>query len=510
MPGPGRGPRGARCLQSAGVTVYLDHAASTPLRPEVLAAMLPILQGDGANPSSPHEPGRRARRTLDEAHERMAAAIGAEARAIVFTGGGTEAINLAIKGAAWAGKAAGHRILTTAVEHKAVLESCLLLEKFGFEVHRLPVDRYGQVDPDDVTAALTDRTILVSLQLANNEVGTIQPLAELLARVRAISPALVHVDAVQAAAHLPIDVACPGRRPGLLRRPQGGGSQGRRGALDPAQRRPSCPRCTAAARSATDAPARRTWRGSVGMAVAFELAAAERPATRGCRARATRPPASGLLAVDGVELTGHAVDRLANSLSLIVRGIPGDDLVMALDLAGLACATGSACTTGSNEPSHVLAAMGYPAAEARCALRLSLGRTTSDADIATAGGLLPATIERLRAGGARLAGDGQLVVQRRPVPVGARVSVIAARSRSGRGWRRALPGARPGGHVRWRGLVGRRGAAGGGRVRRGRRLDASPRRRGRLQQHAIGPAAPWMQPRTRAAWPASWASPSTS
>jgi cysteine desulfurase len=388
-----------------GVSVYLDHAASTPLRAEVLAAMLPILQGDGGNPSSPHEPGRRARRTLDEAHERMAAAIGAEARAVVFTGGGTEAINLAIKGAAWAGKAAGHRILTTAVEHKAVLESCLLLEKYGFEVQRLPVDRYGQVDPDEVTTALTDRTILVSLQLANNEVGTIQPLAELIARVRAASPALVHVDAVQAAAHLPIDVGALGADLVSFAAHKVEGPKGV-GALWIRRSVAILPQLHGGSQERYRRAGTENVAGVLGMAVAFELAAAERPVTvAAVRERRDRLRA-GVLALEGIELTGHAIDRLANSLSLIVRGIPGDDLVMALDLAGLACATGSACTTGSNEPSHVLAAMGYPAAEARCALRLSLGRTTTDADIATAGGLLAATIERLRAGGARLAGDG--------------------------------------------------------------------------------------------------------
>ena len=192
------------------MTVYLDHAASAPLRPEALEQMLPHLTGVQANPSSPHGPGRRARMALDEAHERLGRAIGAEPRALVFTGGGTEAINLAIKGAAWAGKAEGHRIITAAIEHKAVLESCLLLEKYGFEIRKLPVDRYGRVDSDDLTAALTDKTVLVSVQLANNEVGTIQPVAELIERVRAGSGARVHIDAVQAAAWLPIDVGALG------------------------------------------------------------------------------------------------------------------------------------------------------------------------------------------------------------------------------------------------------------------------------------------------------------
>ena len=386
------------------MTVYLDHAASTPLRPEVLEAMLPILRGDGANPSSPHGPGRRARQALDEAHERFAHSIGAEARSVVFTSGGTEAINLAVKGAAWVGKAVGHRILTTAVEHKAVLESCLLLEKYGFDVTSLPVDRYGRLDPDELTAALTERTILVSLQLANNEVGTIQPLGELIERVRAVSRALIHVDAVQAAAHLPVDVADLGAdlvsfSGHKVEGPKGTGALWiRRGtAILPQQHGGSQERYR---RAGTEDVA-----GLVGMAVAFELAAAERSATTATLRDRRDRLRSALLAVEGVELTGHPVERLPGSLSLIVAGVPGDDLVMALDLEGLACSTGSACTTGSSEPSHVLLAMGYPPAEARCALRLTLGRTTSDADVTSAAELIPAVVARLRDGRSRLTGQ---------------------------------------------------------------------------------------------------------
>ncbi|MEO5918481.1 MAG: aminotransferase class V-fold PLP-dependent enzyme, partial [Candidatus Limnocylindrales bacterium] len=154
------------------MSVYLDHAATTPLRREALEAMLPYLTEQFGNPSSPHGWGRRARAALDEAHERVAAAIGASPREIVLTSGGTEALNLAIKGAAWAGKARGHRIVTTAVEHHAVLHPLRQLEKFGFETVELPVDRYGRLDPDTLSAALTDRTILVVLGHANNEVGT--------------------------------------------------------------------------------------------------------------------------------------------------------------------------------------------------------------------------------------------------------------------------------------------------------------------------------------------------
>src|SRR5262245_8242159 len=159
------------------MAIYLDHAATTPLRPEALEAMLPYLGGEFGNPSSPHGWGRRARAALDEAHERVAASLGAGPREVVLTSGGTEALNLGLKGAAWAGKARGHRILTTRVEHHAVLHPLQQLEKFGFEIVELAVDRYGRIDPDVVEAALNERTILVALGHANNEVGTIQPIA---------------------------------------------------------------------------------------------------------------------------------------------------------------------------------------------------------------------------------------------------------------------------------------------------------------------------------------------
>ena len=383
------------------MTVYLDYAASAPLRPEVLEQMLPHLTGEQANPSSPHAPGRRARAALDEAHERLAAAIGAEPRSLVFTGGGTEAINLGVKGAAWAGKAEGHRIITTAIEHKAVLESCLLLEKYGFEVRRLPVDRYGRVDPDDLSTALTEKTILVSLQLANNEVGTIQPIAELIERVRTGSRARVHLDAVQAAAWLPLDVSALDAdlvsfAAHKVEGPKGVGALWiRRGvAILPQVHGGSQERYR---RAGTENVA-----GAVGMAAAFGLASAERetvvPRVRSQRDRLR----DALLELPGVELTGHPTERLPNSMSVIVREVAGDDLVIGLDLEGIACSTGSACTSGSSEPSHVLSAMGYPPAEARGSLRVSTGRTTSDEEIEALLEALPPIIERQRHGSARL------------------------------------------------------------------------------------------------------------
>ena len=187
------------------MAVYLDHAATAPLRREALEAMLPYLTEHFGNPSSIHAAGRRARLGLDEARETVAHLLGARPREIVFTAGGTEADNLAVKGVAWAGSARGRRIVTTAVEHKAVLHACSVLERFGFGVTYLPVDRYGMVDPDAVANAIDDHTTLVSVMYANNEVGTIQPIREIgsICRERRV---LFHVDAVQAAGHLPLEV----------------------------------------------------------------------------------------------------------------------------------------------------------------------------------------------------------------------------------------------------------------------------------------------------------------
>jgi cysteine desulfurase len=377
------------------MAIYLDHAATTPLRPEALEAMLPYLTESFGNPSSIHGFGRRARAGLDEARERLAARLGAQPREIVFTSGGTEAINLALKGAAWAGKGRGHRIVTTAVEHHAVTHTLRYLEKFGFEVVTLGVDRYGRVDPDDVEAALTDRTILVAVQLANNEVGTIQPVAEIGRRVREHRGVVLAVDAVQAAPYVDINVAELGAHfvaiaGHKLEGPKGSGALWvRHGTHLLAQQHGGSQERHR--RAGTEDVA-----AAVGMAVAYDLACDERPATVRRLRRLRGKVSSALLAVSGTELTGHPTDRLPGHLSFIVRDTDGAAVVAALDLEGIACSTGSACTTGSTEVSHVLTAMAYPDEEARGSLRLSLGRTTSDADVDATAAIVPQVVERLR------------------------------------------------------------------------------------------------------------------
>ncbi len=386
------------------MAIYLDHAATTPLRREVLEAMLPVLAETFGNPSSAHDFGRRARAALDEARESVAHDLRADPREIVFTGGGSEAINLAIKGVAWAGRTRGHHLVTSAVEHEAVLHSARYLEKFGFEVTVLPVDRYGRVDPDELAAAISDRTILVSLQAVNNEVGTIQPIDELVRRARAQRHVLVHLDAVQAAPWMDLDVAAldvdllsiAGHK---LEGPKGiGALYVRRGTTLLAQQHGGPQERHR--RAGTENVA-----GAVGLAAALRLARQERGTVPG-RVRALRDRLrDAVLAVPGVELTGHPRDRIPGNLSVVVRDVDGQSLTLALDLAGIACSSGSACATGSTEPSHVLSAMGYPAEEARGALRLTLGRTTTEGEIEAACAVVPATIRRLREGAAALAAD---------------------------------------------------------------------------------------------------------
>jgi cysteine desulfurase len=386
------------------MAIYLDHAATTPLRSEVLEAMLPFLTEVYGNASSSHAFGRRARAALDDAHESIARRIGAEGREIILTSGGTEALNLGLKGAAWAGKAHGHRIVTSSVEHHAVGHTLKHLEKFGFEIVELPVDRYGRVDPDEVDASISDRTVLVAIMLANNEVGTIQPIAEIGRRVHAHRNVLFAVDAVQAAPHLEIDVAALGidllamsahkfegpkgvgalyLRHGthILAQQQGGAQERHR-------------------RGGTENVA-----GAVGMATAFELAVSERVETAKRLRRLRERLQKAILAVDGTELTGHPKERLPGHLSLIARDTDGTAVTVSLDLNGIAASVGSACTSGSTEVSHVLSAMGYPEEEARGAVRLTLGRTTSDAEIDEAARVIPPVIASMRLGSAAVHAD---------------------------------------------------------------------------------------------------------
>ncbi|HLA65463.1 MAG TPA: cysteine desulfurase family protein [Candidatus Saccharimonadales bacterium] len=381
------------------MSIYLDHAATTPLRPEVLSAMLPYLTDHFGNPSSIHAEGRMARQGLDEAREMVGRILGAKPREVVFTSGGSEADNLALKGAAWAASARGRHIVTSSVEHKAVMNTCSVLERSGFAVTYLPVDRYGRVDPADVSAAITERTTLISIMYANNEVGTLQPIAEIgaICRERRV---LFHTDAVQAGGMLPLDVDALGVDLLSLGAHKLYGPKGV-GALFVRQGTGLMPQIQGGAQERQRRAGTENVAGIVGFARALELAQGD-PAARdaeNARLAALRDRLiAEATAIAEVELTGHPTERLANNASFLAKGVEGGDLVAGLDLEGVAASTGSACTTGSTEPSHVLLAMGIGADLAHGSLRLSAGRDTTVSDVERALDAIRTVVARLREG----------------------------------------------------------------------------------------------------------------
>jgi cysteine desulfurase len=380
------------------MSIYLDHAATTPLRPEVLEAMLPYLTDHWGNPSSIHASGRRARQGLDDARERVARLLGAKPREILFTSNGTEADNLAVKGAAWAASGRGRRLVTSSIEHKAVLHSCGVLDRQGFQATYLPVDRYGRVEPADVAAAITDRTTLVSVMYANNEVGTIQPIAEIgaICRERRV---LFHVDAVQAAGFLPLDVDRLGVDLLSLGAHKLYGPRGA-GALFVRQGTALLPQLSGGSQERQRRAGTENVAAIVGFARAVELIQADAGARDVGNARLAGLRdglIAGLTALPGVSLTGHPAERLPNSASFAIDGIEGGDLVAALDLEGIEASTGSACTTGAVDPSHVLLSMGIDPELAHGSLRLTVGRSTTGDHVRRTIEVAAGVIERLRA-----------------------------------------------------------------------------------------------------------------
>ena len=372
------------------MAIYLDHAATTPIRPEVLEAMLPYLTEHQGNPSSIHASGRRARQALDEAREEVAGHLGAKPREIVFTASGTEADNLAVRGVAWAASAKGRHIVTSAVEHKAVLATTAVLERQGFEITAIGVDRHGRVDPDEIAAAITERTTLVSIQSANNEVGTLQPVAEIggICRARGVA---FHVDAVQSAAFGPPtpdawQATLVSLSAHKLYGPKGAGAlYVRRGTA-------MLPQLSGGAQERQRRAGTENVAAIAGFGAALRLAYVEPTPMASLRDRLI----ADATALEGVELTGHPTERLPNSASFVIEGVEGGDLVAALDLEGIETSTGSACTTGSVEPSHVLLAMGVGPELAHGSLRLTIGRTTSEAEIDRTLEVLAGAIARLR------------------------------------------------------------------------------------------------------------------
>ncbi len=376
--------------------IYLDYAATTPVHPEVFQAMKPYFQEIFGNPSSIHAMGQEAKRAVEGSRNILADFIGARPEEVVFTSGGTESDNYAIKGVAYANENRGNHIITSAIEHHAVLETCHFLEARGFKVTYLPVDKFGMVDPEAVKKAITPATILVSIMHASNEVGTIQPIAE-IGKITREAGVYLHTDAVQTLGHLPVNIhemnvdllSLSGHK---LYGPKGvgaifikkgtrivsfmhGGGQedGRRG-------------------STHNVP------GIIGLGKAVEIARKEMQEEELRLIRYREKLIKGLIQkIEFTHLNGHPKHRLPNNINVSIEFVEGEATLASLDFEGIYASTGSACSSESLEPSHVLTAMQIPAEKARCSLRFSLGKWTDEADIDRLLQVLPGIIIKLRA-----------------------------------------------------------------------------------------------------------------
>ena len=385
---------------SVSERIYLDHAATTPPDPRVIDAMLPYLRQFWGNPSSLYDEGQRARGAIDAARRTCAAILSARPNEIVFTSGGSESDNLALRGAAYGARERGDHIITSAIEHHAVLHAAEQLEREGFHVTYLPVDREGFVDPAALETAITERTTLVSLIYANNEVGTIQPLAELSRIAKARRPSvIVHTDAVQAAGYLDLDVNALGVDMLSLSSHKFYGPKGA-GLLYVRARTPFLPQILGGSQERNRRAGTENVPGIVGMAAALALAAEERERrTEHSRTLRDRLLAEIPARIPDTIVTGALNPdlRLPNSISFCFAHVQGEPVLLQLDINGIAASSGSACATGSVEPSHVLLALGIPAELARSSLRLTIGKDTSEADIDRVLDVLPRVIAELRA-----------------------------------------------------------------------------------------------------------------
>jgi cysteine desulfurase len=374
--------------------IYLDYAATTPARPEVVAAMLPLLGAGGSNPSSIHAEGRAARAALDEARVAIAGVLGAKPREIVFTGGGSESIGLALVGAARAAGRVGH-IVTSAAEHHAVLRAVDVLEADGWKVTRLGVDARGLVDPAAFAAALRPDTVLASLMLANNELGTIAPIAELAAIARRAG-VLFHTDAIAAAALLDLDVASLGVDLLSIAGHKFYGPQGV-GALYVRSGTPVAAQIVGGGQENGLRAGTENVAAIVGFARAVELARDER-ATLASRLEALRDRLEAGVAAALPDIRINAVDgpRLPSVSSIAFPDISAPALLIRLDLEGIAASAGSACAAGSLEPSHVIAALGLPDPYRSGTVRFSLGRATTGVEIDRVVAIIPQLVVAVR------------------------------------------------------------------------------------------------------------------
>ncbi len=386
-----------------GRFVYLDHAATTPLHPQALQAMLPYLGASFGNPSATYAMAKDAADAVVQARENVAALLGCRPLEVVFTSGGTESINTAIKGVAFQQKLAnaGHHIVTSSIEHHAVLHACQYLERFGFEVTYLPVDEQGIVDPADVARAIGPKTALVSIMTANNEAGTLEPIFEIAAAVRERASRLgkripFHTDAVQAPNSMKMDFARHGIDLLSLAAHKFRGPKGM-GVLYIRKGVPFLAQQNGGGQERQRRAGTENVAGIVGTAEALRITQTNLDADRArIGAMASRLREEILTSIPSAALNGHPAQRLVNNISISFDGAGARDLLEGLDAAGIALSAGAACGATTLEPSHVLLAMGVPLEQAAATLRFSLGHDTTSDDIDYVLQTLPAIVERSR------------------------------------------------------------------------------------------------------------------
>ncbi|WAM34672.1 cysteine desulfurase NifS [Caldicellulosiruptor morganii] len=378
-----------------GRSVYFDHAATTPLKREVLDEMMPYLTEQYGNPSTIYKLGREAKKAIENARERVAKALNADVQEIFFTSGGTESDNWALKGVAFANKDKGRHIITTTIEHHAVLHPLKYLEGLGFEVTYVPVEPNGIVDPQKIKEAIRDDTILISVMLANNEIGTIQPVKQ-IAKIAKEKGIIVHTDAVQAVGQIPVDVKDLGVDLLSLSAHKFYGPKGV-GALYIKKGTKIHPFSHGGAQERNRRAGTENVAGIVGLGKAIELATANLSEYANRLQKLRDKLIDGVLSkIDHVRLNGDRHNRLPNNANFSFEFIEGESLLLMLDMKGIAASSGSACTSGSLDPSHVLLAIGLEHEVAHGSLRITLGEDNTEEDIDYLLEVLPEIVSRLR------------------------------------------------------------------------------------------------------------------
>lgn len=375
--------------------IYVDHAATTPVIPQVLDKMLPYFKENFGNASSIYSEGRKAKMAVEAAREKIANALDANVNEIYFTSGGTEADNWAIRGAAYANRSKGNHIITSSVEHHAVLHTCKSLEKEGFEVTYLPVDEFGRVSPDDVRKAITDKTILITIMFANNEIGTVMPIEE-IGKIAQETKILFHTDAVQALGLVPIDVQSLNINLLSLSAHKFGGPKGI-GALYVRRGTKLNTFMNGGAQESNRRAGTENTPAIVGMGEAIEIAVSN--IEEKCKKLSALRDSyieKVLKKIPYSHLNGHPTERLASNANISFQFIEGEGMLLSLDMKGIAASSGSACTSGSLDPSHVLLAIGLKHEEAHGSLRVTFGEENTMEDVDYIVDTLAEIVERLR------------------------------------------------------------------------------------------------------------------